>query len=186
MERRTCCFIGHRKIRNQEEVQKKVEAIVRTLIVEKGVEEFHFGSRSQFDDLCHAAVTKLKAEYSNIVRINYRCKSEYVVKEEEREEMEKSWSQLLHREISLQGFEGERISDRVCNGGYASYVERNQEMIDDSDICVFYYQEGYTPEPNPYRRYSSKKSGTELAYEYAVRKKKTVVNIAENFAPLEQ
>lgn len=185
MGKQTCCFIGHRKIQNQEEVRKKVEEVVRTLIVEKGVEKFNFGSRSEFDALCHAAVMKLKVEYPNIVRINYRCKSEYVVKEEEREELEKSWSEQLHREISLQGFEGEKISDRVFNGGYASYVERNQEMIDDSDICVFYYQEGYTPEPNPYRRYSSKKSGTKLAYEYAVQKKKIVLNIAWEFAPLE-
>lgn len=50
--------------------------------------------------------------------------------------------------------------------GRVSYVERNQAMINDSDYCIFYYDENYQP-----------KSGTALAYTYAKQKKKQIINI---------
>ena len=52
-------------------------------------------------------------------------------------------------------------------------------MVDDSDYCVFYYDENYTRES----KYSKNnmiirtpQSGTKLAYNYAVRKKKKIIN----------
>jgi hypothetical protein len=61
------------------------------------------------------------------------------------------------------------------NAGRASYVERNQEMINKSDFCVVYYDENYAP---PRRKNSRRdmtdyqpRSGTKIAYDYAVRKK---------------
>ena len=55
-------------------------------------------------------------------------------------------------------------------------------MIDDSDFCVFYYNEKYQPQ----RRKESKrsirtyqpKSGTKIAYDYAKRKNKKIINIS--------
>ena len=62
-----------------------------------------------------------------------------------------------------------------------AYVERNYIMIDSSDICVVYYNEDYQP---PKRKNSRRdispyqpKSGTRIAYEYAQKKKKDIVNI---------
>ena len=64
--------------------------------------------------------------------------------------------------------------------GKASYVERNQEMINKSDFCVIYYDENYLP---PRRKNSRRdlfhyqpKSGTAVAYDYAVKKKKKIIN----------
>ena len=88
------------------------------------------------------------------------------------------------------GVEEEKEHKTKYDSGRASYVERNYAMIDDSDICVFYYNEEYQPQ----RRKEYKgafgtyqpKSGTKIAYEYALRKsrslekkgeKKTVINI---------
>ena len=71
------------------------------------------------------------------------------------------------------------MSDRVFRAGKASYVERNREMIGDSDICVFFYIEEYKPEPNPHRK-TSGKSGTKPAYDYAVGKKKPIINVADS------
>lgn len=169
MEKRTCCFIGHRKVPDHEVIRAKVEEVVRALIVEEDVEVFHFGSRSEFDDICHAAVTKLQEEYPDLVRINYRCKSEYAVKKGEKEELEKRCREIVGKKIDLKEFEGEKISERVLSAGKASYVERNQEMIDDSDFCVFYYCGEVD---------SKGKSGTKLAYDYAVRKGKRIENVA--------
>ena len=62
------------------------------------------------------------------------------------------------------------------NAGRDSYVERNQEMINHIKFCVAYYDENYLP---PRRKNSRNdlfdyqpKSGTKVAYDYAVKKKK--------------
>ena len=54
-------------------------------------------------------------------------------------------------------------------------------MINQSDVCVVYYDENYAP---PRRRNSRRdladyqpKSGTKIAYDYAVRKGKTIINV---------
>ena len=65
--------------------------------------------------------------------------------------------------------------------GKASYVERNQEMINQSDYCIVYYDDNYLP---PRRKNSRRdltdyqpKSGTAIAYDYAVKKKKKIINV---------
>ena len=54
-------------------------------------------------------------------------------------------------------------------------------MIDKADICIFYYNENYQP---PLKLATKKrifsfqpKSGTKIAYDYAVQKKKTIINL---------
>ncbi len=154
-----------------------VKQLIENLISEKGVRVFHFGSKSEFDDICHLVVTELQSVYSDILRVNYNRESEYAVKKNEKAKLEESESRLLKKDITLKDFDEAKSSDRIQKAGKVSYVERNQEMIDDSDFCVFFYIEEYKPQPNPYYA-SSGKSGTKLAYDYAVRKKKTIFNIA--------
>lgn len=67
------------------------------------------------------------------------------------------------------------------NAGRASYVERNQEMINKSDYCIVYYDENYAP---PRRKNSKRdlfdyqpKSGTKVAYDYAVKKGNEIINV---------
>ena len=56
-------------------------------------------------------------------------------------------------------------------------------MIDDSDFCVFYYDEAYKPPlRKQYRSALSTyqpKSGTRLAYKYEKQKKKYIINLFE-------
>ena len=79
------------------------------------------------------------------------------------------------------GFEEEFEHKGKYTSGKASYVERNQAMINDSDFCIFYYDESYNP---PKRKKSKQdlfeyqpKSGTRLAYDYAKQKRKIVLNV---------
>ena len=58
--------------------------------------------------------------------------------------------------------------------GKASYVERNQAMINDSDYCVFYYDPNYKIQAK-----ESYKSGTAIAYAYARKKGKFIINVLE-------
>lgn len=86
----------------------------------------------------------------------------------------------------LESYEKTYYPEKIRNAGKASYVERNQEMIDKSNFCVVYYDENYLPakkrnsklERNGYQP----KSGTKLAYEYACRKNVVVINV---FLPFE-
>ena len=57
----------------------------------------------------------------------------------------------------------------MTEAGRAAYVERNYEMIRLSDFCVFYYHGEEKP--------ATRKSGTEIAYRYACRQKKTVIEL---------
>ncbi len=185
MDGKRCCFIGHRTFEQTDMLLSMLRETIKRLIVEENVCYFLFGSRSAFDDLCHSIVTELQKEYPHIVRVAYTRRSEYAVKAEEKAEMERSWSSLLKRDIKLKDYDAEVQSDKVYSAGKASYVERNREMIDDSDFCVFYYNENYLP---PQRKRANRdlstyqpKSGTRLAYEYAVQKSKktgkTVINM---------
>lgn len=178
---KTCSFFGHRKIGYNEKVEKKVKEIVENLIVYCGVRVFLFGSRSEFDGLCHLVVTQLKEKYQEIKRIAYTCKGETCILESEKNAWEKIYARLQKPGIVLLGVEEEFNHKTKYTAGRASYVERNQAMINDSDYCVFYYDENYIPERKKAFPKTSgnpqSNSGTALAYAYAKKKGKISINV---------
>lgn len=162
----TCCFIGHRKITQTDKLRVRLRQTVCSLI-ESGVTDFIFGDHSAFDTLCYDVVTELKERYPKIRRIHFR----------------KDFQEISDsvREFFVAGYEDSICPDGVASAGKASYIERNQAMIRESDYCIFYYNENYQPD----RRKESKrsigsyqpKSGTKAAYEYAIGNNKTVINL---------
>ena len=163
---KTCCFFGHRKIDETQELKNKLSEIIENLIVNENVDTFLFGSKSQFDDLCHKVVTELKEKYPHIKRMYVRSAFQHIP----------DW----YEESLLQHYEDTYFPNHMEKAGKASYVERNQEMINKSDFCVIYYDENYLP---PRRKNSRRdlfdyqpKSGTAVAYDYAVKKKKKIIN----------
>ena len=101
--------------------------------------------------------------------------------EHEREHYEKIYSSIQKREVHLLGVEEEAEFKNKWKAGKASYVERNHAMINDSDLCVFYYDENYKVDERKYSKRSfttyQPKSGTRLAYDYAKQKKKEIINV---------
>ena len=176
---KTCCFIGHRKIEKTEKLEKEIYEFVENLIINENVKTFLFGSRSDFDFLCHSIVTDLKEKYPFIKRVGYTCRCESVTLESKREKWEEIYSYFAKEKVHLLGVEEEFEHKTKYTSGKASYVERNQAMIDDSDYCLFYYNEKYAPsqrqESGGFRLYQPK-SGTAIAYKYAKRKKKIIKN----------
>ena len=175
---KTCCCIGHRKIEITKELEKEIFDYTENLILSENVKFFLFGSRSEFDFLCHKIITELKTKYSEIKRVKYTCKSESVVLESEKEKWENAYSFIEKKEVCLLGVEEEFEYNKKYTSGKASYVERNQALIDDSDYCLFYYNENYIP---PTRKdikgcFYQPKSGTAVAYKYAKQKKKIIKN----------
>ena len=164
---KTCCFIGHRNVEGTPALRERLKGVVRRLITEKGVSRFLFGSKSLFDDLCLEVVTELREEYPHIKRVYVRtCYTE----------LGEQYTEYL-----LGLYEDTYLPEGVEKAGRAAYVERNQEMIKASEYCVFYYDENYKPKERKYSRrnltYYQPKSGTEVAYEYAKRKGKEIINL---------
>ena len=153
---KVCSFFGHRDTEQTEELKQKVRETVERLIVEEGLDTFLFGSRSKFDDLCLIVVTELKEKYSHIKRVYVRSQYPYIGEQ--------------YKDYLLKFYDVTIMPTRVERAGKASYVERNQEMIDASDFCIFYYNPYYLP---PKRKKAKReaseyqpKSGTRLAWDY--------------------
>ncbi len=165
----TCCFIGHRKIDDTPELRNKLEKTLLALL-ENGVREFIFGSRSQFDDLCYDLLTELKKVYPDIKRIKYR--SDYPDELSE-----------YSKQFFLDGYEDNICPEGVEGAGRLSYVKRNEAMIMASDICVSYYDKNYHPKPRKISKNAltsyQPKSGTRIAFEFAVQKNKKIINLFE-------
>lgn len=149
-----CCFIGHRKIEKTPALEEKLYKEIEKLI-ESGIHTFLFGSRSDFDSLCYDIVTDLKEKHSDIKRIYVRAEFPYINQH--------------YYDYLLKSYEETFYPEKILNAGRAAYVERNRYMIDMSFVCVFYY--------NELINYQTK-SGTEIAYKYAVKKHKRIINAA--------
>ena len=185
---KTCSFFGHRKIKDTISLRNRVKNAIVNLIEHFGVSVFFFGSRSEFDTLCHEIVTDLRDKYPHIKRKAYTCRSETCTLENERAKWEEIYSHFEKRPVTLLGVEEEVEHKTKYTAGKAQYVERNQAMIDDSDYCLFYYDPFYQP---PRRKYSKRsigdyqpKSGTQLAFDYANQRKRagkelTIINVYE-------
>ncbi len=162
-----CCFFGHRKIPNSTRLKNLVYSEAENLIKNKNVTHFLFGSRSAFNDLSYEVVTLLKEKHPHVKRIYVRA---------EFQDINESFEGYL-----LSKYDETYFPKQISNAGKASYVERNREMIDKSQYCIIYYDENYVP---PRRKYSKRnltdyqpKSGTKLAYEYAVKKQREIINL---------
>ncbi len=166
---KTCCFFGHRKLQITAELKNNLRKIVEELIADNGIDTFLFGSKSQFNDVAYVIVSELKEIYPFVRRIYVRA--EYPI-------IDDSYMSYL-----LEGYEDTYYPENILGAGRAAYVERNREMIKKSVCCICYYDENYAPA----RRKNSKKdlsdyqpkSGTRIAYDYAVKRCGKVINIAD-------
>lgn len=162
-----CCFIGHRTINRSPALLKRINELIINLI-SQGTRTFLFGSNSEFDALCYECVSELKEINGDIERVY--VKAEYFNADER-------YTDFLKR-----FFENTLCLPNLKNAGKAVYVKRNFYMIDISDCCVFYYDKTYMPssctfKKNPIVRHP--KSGTKIAYEYAEKKSKNIINLFE-------
>lgn len=161
------CFIGHRTICKDEQLISSLKQTILELI-NKGVTTFLFGSKSAFDDLSWKAVTEFKEIFSFIKRVYVRCSHKYI---------DKSYEKYLH-----EFYEETYFPPKIEKAGKYSYVERNYEMIDSSTYCVFYYNENYVVNLNRRHKYNmllptKDNSGTKVAYNYAIKKNKIIINL---------
>ena len=116
--------------------------------------------------MCYKIVTEFREKYSHIKRIYVRAEFPYI---------DDNYKSFL-----LQNYEDTYYPEKMINAGKAAYVERNYEMINNSNFCICYYDENYTPQRRKNNRGDlidfQQKSGTKLAYSYAKRKNIVVKN----------
>lgn len=148
----TCCILGHRNIHTSRELESKLYDTIEFLITEKKVEAFLFGSNSGFFPLCLNITTKLKEKHTHIKRIFVRA---------EFPKIDNNYESYL-----LDFYDYTYYPEEIINAGKAVYVERNYHMINNSQFCIIYYNESFKP--------SQRKSGTEIALNYAIKHKKTI------------
>ncbi len=175
------CFIGHRKVDRNSLLIERLYTTISDLI-EKGADTFLFGSKSDFDSLCYDVVTVIREQFPHIKRICYTAPHEAALtSKEERQQCERFFSERLKHEVRFVDYEEAVHSQNALKANKNAYIARNRDMIDSSDICVFYYDKDYLP---PKRKASNtflpdyqSKSGTAIAFQYAVSKKKTIINV---------
>ena len=161
------CFIGHRTIERTEKIILSLKETV-LMLIQKGASKFLFGGMCGFDNLAWEVVTELKEAYPFIERVYVRERYQHI--------------DASYKKFLLKSYEDTYFSPELERAGKYSYVERNYEMIDKSTYCVFYYNEKYLP---PLKKQSKglervklkRNSGTKIAYDYAIKRKKEIINL---------
>jgi hypothetical protein len=156
MENLVCCFIGHRKINKTEDLKIRLWDLIENLIINKNVTTFLLGSKSEFNELCVNLLIQAKEKYPHIKRVYVRA---------EYPDINEQYEKYL-----LQSCDETYFSKKLTNARSTVYVQRNYEMIDKSNFCIFYYNEQLSP--------VKRKSGTKIALDYAIKKKKIIFNLA--------
>ncbi len=178
------CFIGYRSIENAEQIKSLLKKIITNFIL-KGADTFLFGSRSNFNYICWEVVTELQSQFSNLRRIKINAPHEVAfTSKKDRERYEKLFSKFAHEEAHYEDYEEAIDCEKSFRACKNAYIMRNQEMIDRSDVCLFYYDKNYLP---PKHKQSQRnictyqpKSGTAIAFAYATHKKKQIINLFRN------
>ena len=164
-------FIGHRKIAANYSLYSKLRDLIFWLVDYKNANTFLFGSKSHFNDLCLQVATEVKKIRPNVKLIYVRA--EYPLISED------------YKNYLLNFYDDTYFPDKILNAGRAAYVERNYHMIDRAGICIFYFDKAYSPlngqlVNNHVGKANKTVSGTKLAYDYALSKKKTIINICSD------
>ena len=141
-----CGFFGHRDISGDDELFRKLCELIKELVEKRNIDTFLFGSRSKFNNLCRDAVKYVMKEYPKIKRVYVRAEYPFINKD--------------YEDYLLEEYEYTYFPEKILGAGRAVYVERNIEIINNSEYCIFYYNVQRTLE----------KSGTKKAYDYATKK----------------
>ncbi|MBE5742695.1 MAG: hypothetical protein E7360_05215 [Clostridiales bacterium] len=149
-----CSFFGHRTVDNKENLYEEIEKTVNHLI-DCGVTVFLFGGMGEFDFMCHSVVSKLKEKHPFIKRIF--CLTDVIY-------LRKSKRPKYLKDEDYEDFV---YLDLEFDYWYSRIYFRNCEMINKSDVVVFYAE-------------NRDNSGAYKALKYAVKSKKKIINLLRN------
>ena len=162
----TTTIIGHRDVDDTPELRGAIRIVLENILKSHHAVDILFGSGSGFDRVCLSVAAELVEKYPETRRVYVRA--EYPDISEG------------YREYLLQSYDDTFFPEELRSAGRARYVERNRIMIDWADSCVFYYRGESTVADRAGRK---RKSGTALAWDYAVKRKKDIYNVSEIMCP---
>ena len=150
----TVSFFGHRIISEFREAEDRVGELIRALILKKEYIEFLVGRNGDFDQIVSSAVKRYKrlirdVNSSLIWMLPYSTA-------ELRDNMENF--QAYYDEIEI-------CSSAAQSHPKAAFQIRNRQMVDRSDLVVFYVEH--------------KSGGAYQTMQYAQKGKKNILNLAE-------
>ena len=102
------------------------------------------------------AIDIFKEKYPHIKRIYVRAEFPYISEK--------------YKTYLLNFYDETYCPEKVIGAGKAVYVKRNYEMIDNSRFCIVYYNYENSP--------ISRKSGTKIALDYAMKRNKKIIRIS--------
>ena len=150
----TVSFFGHRIIEDFNQAEKKAEALIRELILQKEYVEFLIGRGGDFDQIVSSAVKRfqrrIRADNSSLVWI-----------------LPYPTAELRNYEESFSAYYDEiEICDAAQNSHpKRAYQIRNRQMVDRSDLVVFYVEHN--------------SGGAYQTLRYAQDEGKRIINLAE-------
>ena len=145
---KVCSFFGHRFVLEKEEVKEQLKSLAQRLIKEEDVDVFYLGEQGDFEIIAAEVLNELKPTYPFIQRIEVICFAEQLQR---------------NGKIKSDGFEYLDELDRCKRK--ARIIKRNQWVIDNSDVLVFFVHSPY--------------GGAYQSYLYAKKKKKDIVNLTK-------
>lgn len=150
---KTCSVFGHCEIEITESLKEKVYNNLKYLI-QKGCNTFYLGGFGMFDNLCYEIVTKLKETFPQVKRVFCLFDERHIMRSKR-----PKW--LKERE-----YDDFVYFDLKFNWWYKRIYYRNCEIVDRSDIIIFYAEK-------------RENSGAYKILEYANRKHKLIINLIE-------
>ena len=116
-----------------------------------------------------AVLKELKLKYPHIDRIYIRAEYPYIGED--------------YHAFLLESCDETYFPEELLGSGRSVYVKRNQILIEQSTVCVFYYKaesqaiSEMPQEPHTLGRKGPQKRWTQIAYDYALKRKKKFLNL---------
>lgn len=171
-----CYFFGHRDVKWSQELEDFIYFLCKRMFLENDVKKFFFGDNSDFIKICYKAVTRLQNEFPIIKVITVPVPSMAVLLKDIPE------NRIFAKREKWMIFDYCVEIPKLEKAGKATYVVRNRYMIDLSEFCIFYYDKNYSPKAF-YKNCGlqvQSKSGTKVALDYAIQKKKQIISILDS------
>ena len=143
-------FCGHSNCLFSEEVKEQLKNILVSKIIKKTTCKFYLGGYGDFDRLCLRTLKDLKADFPNIELI-------FITPYLDKNYSKLEFAKYLYDDVIFPPLESVPRKFAI--------LKRNEWMVDEADLIIAYVMYSW--------------GGAAKTLEYAKRKKKTIINLAE-------
>ncbi|MGN1433668.1 MAG: hypothetical protein ACI4XI_08200 [Ruminococcus sp.] len=123
----TVCFFGHRQVVDFQSAEQAVESLIEALLINHEYVEFLVGRDGEFDQIVSSAVLRCKKRIDSancsLTWVMPYLKADYANNQESYDSY----------------YDYVEVCDKSAHAHPKSAIQiRNKEMVDRSDLCVFY------------------------------------------------